>query len=161
MMHCARIRYAGRYTIDLWQRLNPAQPAVFEMIDRPRGYFVHGRKRNGRPALRCSFLVSIRSVTASTQFHLRTAKKPDISTKIRRLEKIRSGILQTVSTLVTAILCRQAEISLLSLQISRLSEVLALPILVGISAADAPLPRGIFREHVTGAARIRSLYWFW
>lgn len=161
MMHCARIWYAGRYIIDLWQRLNPAQPAVFEMIDRPRGYFFRGRKRSGRPTLRCPFLVSIRSATASTQFHLRTAKKPDISRKIRCLGKIWSGIRQTVSTLVTALLCRQAEISLLSLQIGRLSEVLPIPILVGISAADAPLPREIFRKHVTGAARIRSLYWFW
>lgn len=91
----------------------------------------------------------------------KNCEKPDISRKIRRLEKIRSGILQTVSTLVTALLRRQAEISLLSLQIGRLSEVLPIPILVGISAADAPLPRGIFRKQIMGAARIRSFWWFW
>jgi len=41
------------------------------MTDRPRGYLFMDK----RPTLRCSFRVSIRSVTASTQFHLRTAKR--------------------------------------------------------------------------------------
>ncbi|QIB39610.1 hypothetical protein G3A56_16745 (plasmid) [Rhizobium oryzihabitans] len=54
------------HIIDLWQRLDPAQPEVFEMIDSRGQSFPHGRKRNGRLALRSSFRVSIRCMTAST-----------------------------------------------------------------------------------------------
>jgi hypothetical protein len=49
----------SEHIIGLWQRLDPAQSEVFDMIDSRGGYSVHGRRPNGNPALRSSFQASI------------------------------------------------------------------------------------------------------